>query len=115
MLDIKHRLKSSNQIENVFKKGKSTQSGFLFLKYCPNSLSVSRIAFSVGVKFSKKAVDRNKAKRILRNQTRKHLHNIKKGFDIVFFLGNVSPSELKKDSLDKNIKQALISSQLIKQ
>lgn len=113
MLDIKHRLKSSKQIENVFKKGKSTQSGFLFLKYRPNNLSESRFAFSVGVKFSKKAVDRNRAKRMLRSQILKHLPNIKNGFDIVIFFGKVTPDELEKEAIEKNIKQALTSSQLL--
>ena len=113
MLDIKHRLKSSKQIENVFKKGKSTQSGFLFLKYRPNNVGESRFAFSVGVKYSEKAVDRNRAKRMLRSQISKHLPNIKSGFDVVIFLGKIAPDELEKKSLEKKIKQALVSSQLI--
>ena len=115
MLDLKHRLKSSKQIENVFKKGKSTQSGFLFLKYHPNNLNESRIAFSVGVKFSKKAVDRNKTKRMLRVEMKKYLPKIKSGFDIVIFLGHISPNEIQKEALEKNMKQVLLFSHLIKQ
>lgn len=113
MLEIKHRLKSPRQIENVFKKGKSTRSGFLFLKYCPNKFRNSRIAFSVGVKFSKKAVDRNRAKRILRSEMKKNLSKLKPGFDIVIFLGQISPKEFEKENIEASLKKALTFSKLI--
>ncbi len=113
MLVKKHRLKSTKEIENVFRQGKSTRSGFLFLKYCENGLSHSRLAFSVGIKYSKKATERNKAKRLLREEIKHHLHQLTPGFDVVIYLRQVSPNELKQKLVERNLRKALLNSNLI--
>lgn len=103
MLDIKHRLKSRKEIDQVFQKGRTCYSQFLFLKYLPNSKPVSRFAFSIGLKFSKKAVERNRAKRLLREAVQTNLSQIKPGFDCVFFVKNVKPAELTLEILLKHV------------
>lgn len=115
MLAKKYRLKSAKEIENVFKQGKSTRSGFLFLNYCGNNLSCCRIAFSVGIKYSKKAIDRNRAKRLLREEMKQYLGRLAPGFDIVVYLGQVPPGGLTKKVIGYNVKKALSNINLINQ
>lgn len=83
MLAKKNRLKNKKDIENVFKKGKTKTGKLVFLKIFKNNLDISRFAFIVSTKISKKAVIRNKIKRQLREIVRKNLSNIKSGVDIV--------------------------------
>ena len=85
MLSKKYRLTSSSDIKKVLANGKSTRSGFLFLKISPNQLSITRFAFSIGVGFSKSAVKRNAMKRKLRAAVAKNLELIKPGYDCLFY------------------------------
>lgn len=84
MLPSKNRLNKTKDIERVFKKGETHREGFLFLKLAENGLTLSRFAFVVGQKVSKKAVLRNKIKRRMREAVKKQLPNIKPGFDGVW-------------------------------
>ena len=59
----KYRL-DKKSLENVFKKGKTVKSSFLFLKFINNGLSHGRAAAIVSSKVLKKAVSRNKTKKI---------------------------------------------------
>lgn len=86
MLPKEHRLKDKKEIETVFQRGRLVFSHFLFLKYLPNQKHVSRVAFSVGLKFSKKAVERNRVKRILRAVIYRELPGIISGYDLVFYI-----------------------------
>jgi len=113
MLKKQHRLKSSSDIKNVLAHGKSTRSGFLFLKFSANELDVSRFAFSVGTSYSKSAVKRNYLKRRLRIAVANNLGSIKHGFDCVFFLGKgVSPDQMPDP--EKQVLRCLTSANLIK-
>lgn len=98
MLPEKHRLRSKKEIDELFKSGKAVRNSFLFLKYKQNNLENSRFAFSVGLKYSKKAVERNQIKRILREALRPFLENIKPGYDGTFFLSQgLDPNKKKID------------------
>jgi ribonuclease P protein component len=83
MLPDPNRLRKTKEIERVFKEGRGLKEGSLLLKVAPNSLKLSRFAFVAGQKASKKAIERNKAKRILREIIRSRLAEIKSGFDVV--------------------------------
>lgn len=84
MLPAKNRLKKKKDFEQVFKKGKSFKEDLLFLRLTRNDLKVSRFAFSVSLKVSKKAFLRNKIRRRLREVIKAGLLQIKTGFDIIF-------------------------------
>ena len=84
MLSKENRLKKKKDFEEVFKKGKGFREDFLFLKIKKNELGVSRIGFVVSKKISRKAVQRNKIKRRLREVMKFYLSKIETGFDIVF-------------------------------
>ena len=64
-LNKKNRLKKKKDFDCVFKRGKAVKGNFLFAKFSENELGFPRIAFIVSSKVSKKAVIRNKIRRIL--------------------------------------------------
>ena len=117
MLPEKYRLKSKKEIDQLFKNGKAVRNSFLFLKYKENNIENSRFAFSIGLKYSKKAVERNKMKRILREAIRSLIKDVKPGIDGAFFLSNGSNPDKKKVSLEEAqivIKGALEKANLLK-
>ncbi len=81
MLPKINRLQKEKEIEEVFKKGKGFKEDFLILKTAKNSLKTSRFGFIISKKISKKAVVRNKIKRVLRELVRLKLKEIKKTSD----------------------------------
>jgi ribonuclease P protein component len=83
MLPAINRLRKTKDIEKVFKNGKGLKEGTLFLKAATNILNFSRFAFVAGQKSSKKATERNRIKRRMREAIRPSLKLIKPGFDIV--------------------------------
>jgi len=86
MLPAKNRLTRRGDFSNTYRKGKAFYGENIAIKTAKNSLPETRIGFSVGKKFSKKAVLRNKARRKLREAVHFHLKQFKPGFDIVVFL-----------------------------
>jgi len=97
MLAKQFRLKKDRDFESVFKKGKSINNKFLFLKLKKNNLKNSRFGFIVGKKISNKAAVRNNIKRKLREIVKNNLDNIKPGFDIVIVA--------KPEIIDKNYQE----------
>jgi len=97
MLAKKYKLKKKNDFKSVFKKGRFYGNSFLSVKISKNDLKISRFAFVVGLKISKKAVVRNKIKRLLSAVIKFHLAEIKTGFDIVFL---PNPDIVEKDYKD---------------
>jgi len=84
MLPKVNRLKRKKDFERVFKEGRGVKESFLFFKWVPNKLRVSRFGFIVSKKVSKKATLRNKIKRRLREIIRMRILKIKKGIDGIF-------------------------------
>lgn len=91
-----------------FKVLQSQKGGFwakgvlLSIKSVKNNLLQSRFGFVVSTKVSKKAVERNRIKRRLRDIIRKNIDNIKAGFDIVVIaspLSNKAKYQIIKDDL----------------
>jgi len=103
MLAVPNRLKKQKDFEAAFKNGRGFKDGFLFLKVAENGLTISRFGFSVGLKVSKKATIRNKARRRLREAIRLVISRIKTGFDVV-----VVPSPEVQDKNFKAIQDALL-------
>lgn len=106
MLPQKLRLNKTKDIENVSKKGKSIGSKFFVLKYLPNSSKNSRIGFVISTKISKKAVERNKIKRQMREIIRTHINEIPHGYDILFFT-KVSIKDVNFSTLEETILKKL--------
>jgi len=81
MLKKENRLTKKNDFERVYKKGRGLKADSLFLKILENDKNIARIGIVVSKKVSKKAVERNKIKRRIREITRKM--DLKSGFDII--------------------------------
>ena len=92
MLPVKNRLTKKIDFSNVYRKGTFFLEAPLSLKAVKNNLNNSRIGFSIEKKFFKKAVERNRIKRLLRETFRQNLKNIEKGFDIVVFYKRSEPN-----------------------
>ncbi len=87
MLFSQNRLRKKKDFERVMKDraSKSVAVSFLAGRFLSNGLALSRVGFVVSKKISKKAVERNKVKRRLREATRSIINKIRPGFDIVVF------------------------------
>lgn len=96
MLPSKNRLTKKTDFTNVYRKGTFFIEAPLSLKVVKNNLKNSRIGFSIEKKFFKKAVERNKIKRLLREAFHQNLKNIEKSLDmVVFYKKNESNPDLK--------------------
>lgn len=104
MLPKENRLKNKKDFEKVFKKGKGCGEDFLYVKFLGNSLKDSRFGFIASTKFSKKAVERNKIKRALREAIKKRLNLIKKGIDVII-IASPGLKKSKEEVLDKKIEK----------
>lgn len=95
-LNKKNRLKKKRDFEDVFKKGKAVKGSFLFIKYRKNKLDMPRFGFVVSAKVAKKAVERNKTRRILSEVARSAIKNLD-NYDIVVFATRGIIAVPKKD------------------
>jgi len=114
MLSKQYKLKSNSDIARVFKNGKTVKSSFLFLRYRKSDLETSRIAFSIGLKYSKRAVDRNHAKRILRAAVVESVEKIKPGFDLVFYFDKNFQEKLLLKTTRPEVMSCLSKAMLLK-
>jgi ribonuclease P protein component len=76
MLSRLNRLTKNKEFENVFKKGRSSYDKILGIKTTSNNLGVVRFGILISTKVSKKAVERNKVKRRIREILRKNLEKL---------------------------------------
>lgn len=86
MLPKNNRIKKKKDFELIFKEGKSLSNSLFVVKFLSNNLELSRFAFVISQKVSKKAVVRNKIKRTLSRVIEGKLQEIKIGQDIVFIV-----------------------------
>ncbi|MDD4990366.1 MAG: ribonuclease P protein component [Candidatus Pacebacteria bacterium] len=111
MLFAENRLRKKKDFERVMKDKQSRGLSVSFLsgRFLGNGLAVSRIGFVVSKKVSKKAVQRNKVKRRLREAARFLFSQIKPGFDAVIFTRpEIAESDFSgiKQSLEALFKKA---------
>ena len=100
MLKKENRISFKNNFDQVFKRGTSFYCKILGVKVCNNTLEYSRLGVIVSTKVSKKAVNRNQIKRIIRDFFQNNLENIEKGRDVVIIalpdILNKEKSEIEK-------------------
>jgi len=108
MLKKTNRLLLKNDFDAVWKKGRPSYDKIIGVKALSSGLKKNRFGIMVGLKFSKKAVERNQIKRRLREIIQAEEKNLKKGFDIVITVlpaaRGLDFNELKK-SLIGNLKR----------
>ena len=97
MLPFKNRLTRKEDFQLVHKNGKFFSAKSLSLLFLPNNLPQTRIGIVVSKKNLKKATDRNRIRRLLRETLRLQMAKIKPGMDIVIH------SRFKKEATFKEI------------
>ena len=93
-LNKQNQLTKDKEFDNVFKKGRSSYDFMMGVKSVLTDLPDSRFGILVSTKISKKAVDRNRIKRRIREVIGLKLDKIKPGYDIVII---TLPPILKKE------------------
>ncbi len=76
-------LKNTRQFERVRQEGRTWAAPLLILNAAPNGLDVVRCGFVAGKKTGK-AVERNRARRLMREAVRLRLPSIRPGWDLVW-------------------------------
>lgn len=108
MLPKENRLIKKKDFAAAYQKGRTyyAEEGKIALKFQKNKLKTFRIGFVVGKNYSKKAVERNKLKRVLRAIFWENSKLINPGFDIVV-LRSRKKEEGEKIDRQKFIKQII--------
>ncbi len=76
-------LKKTSDFSRVYKKKNSKVNSLLVLYLIDNRRDYNRIGISVSRKVGKSVV-RNRVKRFIKEAYRKHVDNVKSGYDLVF-------------------------------
>lgn len=113
MLPSKNRLLEAKDFEAISRNGSFFSFGEVFLKIKGNNNQETRVGFSVGIKFSPKAVERNRVKRQLREIFRKNIEKIAKGKDIMVSLKKGGKKEFSQNELERDVLGVLKKAKLI--
>jgi ribonuclease P protein component len=86
MLPKENRLTKKKDFDAVWQKGRSSFDKIMGVKALGSGLKVNRFGIMVGLKVSKKAVERNKIKRRIREIIHAEAEKLKSGFDVVIIV-----------------------------
>lgn len=100
MLRKKYRLGSNQRI----KINKSLTTDYFLLRIGENNLLFCRFRFVISKKIDKRAVVRNKIKRMFSNCIKKHLLELKGGYDLIFTIKK-SVMNIKEEEICLTIKK----------
>lgn len=113
MLPKKNRLSEERDFEELKKAGKIAPGRFFGLLKKENGIGVTRFGFIVSTKVSKKAVERNRVKRLLRASCRNLLKEVKEGFDFLL-LAKKNLSQASQEQVQEDLKTILEKENLCK-
>lgn len=107
MLKSVNRLKKDNDFSAAFHSGKKHYSDQLIIFVRPNSLPETRVGVVVSKKISRKAVGRNKIRRVLLSEIAQQIknHNLPAGADIVVRVVKYPDNDFPK--LRANLRECL--------
>ena len=105
-------LRRKEDFSSIYKKGKSIGERYVVLFYKKNGLSYNRIAFLASKKVGN-SVERNRARRLMKENYRFLKSHIKNGYDIVFIARN-SINGKKAYDVEKSMKNAVNKAKLYK-
>ena len=114
MLPFKNRLVKRKDFEKIQRAGQYFSEGNIAIKFVSNGSENLRIGFSVGLRYSKLAVARNQAKRMLREIFRAKLGQIKKGVDMDVIIRKREGEKIKSQKLAEEVDAVLQKAGLIK-
>ena len=113
MLAFKNRLVKKRDIERVQRYGQAYFSGSVVLKILKNDLRQMRIGFVVGTRVSKKATERNRIKRQLREFFRPAMTTSRKYLDILVLVKQQKEEKVKKEKLIQDVQNTLEKAKLL--
>lgn len=113
MLPFKNRLTRKKDHEKVQKLGNFISLNNIAIKVLENDLKETRVGIIVGLKYSKKAVERNQVKRIIREIIQPEIKKMKKGVDVVIMARKREEEKTRSINFKKNIMEALEKGQLL--
>ena len=108
MLKKINRLQKEKDIEKVLRRGKAEKEGLLVLKRLKSDTEKTRFGFLISKKVSKKAIERNKIKRRLRELVKDNLQELRQGTDnLLIALPGVEKKDFKqtKEMINKLFKK----------
>jgi ribonuclease P protein component len=112
MLPIKHRLKKREDFAQVFSKGAYAGYDGLAIKYAKNTVGAARIGFSIGKNYSKKAVIRNRTRRILRSAISGLVLDLKPDTDIILLI-KPTYQNIRFENISLELKKILLKANLL--
>lgn len=102
MLSKEYRLKKKKDFDRVFRQGRSIYQKECGIHFIKNGLENSRFAFVVSAKIFKKAVQRNRIRRIMSEFVRLNLEKIIPNYDVAIVVRS-SIKEQDRKEIKKNI------------
>jgi len=112
-----NKLTKKKEFEKVYKNGKSSYNKLLGIKTIKKNTKKARFGIIVSTKISKKAVERNKIKRQIREILEKEQKKIKENIECVIItrpeILNKKYKEIEK-SIHKNLRRLNLYKQSIK-
>ncbi|MFH0852076.1 MAG: ribonuclease P protein component [bacterium] len=112
MLKRASRLKKNNDFKAVFKKGRVLRGVLADIWTAPNGLELNRFGFIAGLKVSKSAVIRNRARRQLSEIFKEQRERPENGVDVVVIAKPMIVGKTQKEIFDdvgKNFKKINLS------
>lgn len=113
MLPKTNRLVKTKDFEKVFKQGRSFFTKLMGVKILGGQAKNNRFGVIISAKVSKKAVERNRLKRQIREALRELNKKLLQGFDLAII---VSPNLLKSDfkAIKNELEKVFIRLRLLK-
>jgi len=113
MLPRKYRLSDDVQIQKVKKEGRLYNQKDVSVLVSPNNLPTSRFGFVVSLKVSKRAVVRNRVKRVLRKVVLDLLEKTCSGYDVLF-LTKSSIQETNETEISRQVESLFLQAKILK-
>lgn len=104
-------LRRKDDFTSLYKRGKSVGQKYIVLFYKKNHLSYNRIAFLASKKVGN-SVERNRARRLMKENYRFLKNNLKHGYDLIFIARNTINGK-KADDVKKSMVNALLKSNIL--
>ena len=108
MLKKENRIRSKKEFLEIKNKGKVLYSPLFGFLMCQENDDLKKFGFIVSKKISKKAVDRNRIRRVLSEVVRKNLDKFKNGTRVIFLTKQEILGK-KMVEVEKEVKKFLIS------
>lgn len=108
----KEVLRIKDDFTNIYRKGKSVGDRYVVLFYRKNDLFYNRTAFLASKKVGN-SVERNRARRLMKESYRFLKDEIREGYDLIFIARNTINGKKAAD-VDKSIKHALHRAKMFK-